>query len=72
MADFYTRPAGRPKESFDVDEGAQAEVKCLTRLAMAFTPLRTTARTRKGEAHKRRTRTWICETHGHPPFAEHA
>ena len=55
--DFYTRPAGRPKESFDVDEGAQTDVQGLTRLAMAFTPLRTATRTRKLGAHKRRTKT---------------
>ena len=66
-ADFYARLAGRPKESFHVDDGAQAEVQGLTRLVMAFTPLRTEARARKAEAHKRRTKTWICETHGHPP-----
>ena len=49
-----------------MDDGAQAEVQGLTRLAMAFTPLRAEARARKPEAHKRRTKTWICETHGHP------
>ena len=62
-ADFYTRSAGRPKESLDVDDGAQAEVQGPTRLAVAFTPMRTEARARKPEAHKRRTKTWICETH---------
>ena len=67
-ADFYARPAGRPKESFHVDDGAQAAaVQGLTRLAMAFTPLRTEARARRAKAHKRRTKTWICETHRHPP-----
>ena len=66
-ADFYTRPVGRPKESFEVGDGAQVEVQGLTRLAMAFTPLRIAARTRKPETHKRRTKTRICEPHGHPP-----
>ena len=66
-ADFYARPAGRPKESFHVDDGAQAKFQGLTRLAMAFTPLRTEARARKTEAHKRHTKTWICETHDTPP-----
>ena len=54
-----------------MDDVAQAEVQGLTRLAMAFTPLKTEARARKAEAHKRRTKTWICETH-EPPHAGHA
>ena len=47
-----------------MDDGAQAEVQGLTWLAMAFTPLRTEARARKPEAHKRRTTAALGDTKG--------
>ena len=71
-ADFYTRPVGRPKESFEVGEGAQAEVQDLTRLAMAFTPLRTAARTRKPERHTNGAPQLGYARHTDTPPAEHA